>query len=91
MMSFCIPRVYKEETTEFIYNKLSKLQLGKIHYIKEVPCKNNDQYKKIFVHYTKFDENKQIQSHFTNKGYLNIVYDSPWYWKLYKAYYQSPS
>ena len=43
MISFCIPRVDKEETTDFIYSKLNKLQLGKIQYIKEVPSKNNDQ------------------------------------------------
>ena len=91
MISFCIPRVYKEESRQFIYDKLNKLKLGKIHYIKEVPCKNDDQYKKIFVHYTQFDENKKIQTQFTNKGYLNIVYENHWYWKLYKAHYQVPS
>jgi inorganic pyrophosphatase len=91
MISFCIPRVDKEETKDFIYNKLNKLQLGKIQYIKEVPCRNNDQYKKIFIHYTEFDKNKQFQHHFTKRGYLNIVYDNHWYWKLYKAYHQVPS
>lgn len=91
MISFCIPRVYKHCTTDFIHDKLYSLHLGTINRITEFPCKKDGNYKKIFIHYSDFEENKQLYYQLSKRGYINVVYDNPWYWKLYKAYYQVPS
>jgi hypothetical protein len=88
MTALCIPRVEKELSKQYIYSKVNALNLGNIKYIKEAPCKKHTDYKKVFIQYSKMNENDLMEQQLNEKGYINVVHQHPWFWKVHKAYYQ---
>lgn len=84
-MNLCIPRIDSNIKKEYIYERLSNIQVGKIERIIEIPLKNDATYKRILFRITWNSNEKSIkmQEQLKNKGLINFVYDMPWYWKIF--------
>jgi len=84
-MSLCIPRIQTTITKDYIYQKLSKLEIGKIEKITEIPLKNDPTYKRILlkIQWNNTEKSLAIQEHIKKKGFINIVHEMPWFWKIF--------
>jgi hypothetical protein len=83
-MNLCIPRMKTSVTKDYIYDKLCHLKLGRIDRIVEIPLKNDPTHKRVLFRIS-VDNNQttiNILEHLKNRGGINFVYDSPWYWKI---------
>jgi len=85
--SLCIPRVFKNITSDFIVKTFDKLALGKIHHIDliERRTERGEVYNRAFIHFDKWFWNPDAQNArkrlITGKD-IKIVYDGPWFWKV---------
>ena len=86
--SICIPRIDSKIQMEYIHNTISKLNLGNIERINEIPLRNDPAYKRVIItiQWNKGNEVvKYIQTKFTERGSVKLVHDMPWYWKICPA------
>lgn len=86
--SLCIPRVNTDIKKDFIYDKINEFHLGKIINIKEIPLYNDTKYKRIIInmYWDKTDNKiKEIEEMLIQIGSIKLVYDMPWYWKLFNT------
>lgn len=83
--SLCIPKVDAGVSKYYIYKTLSKLRIGHIQNITEIPLRNDPNYKRIIIKLF-WNENepriKNIKKNLCESGSLKIVHDMPWYWKV---------
>lgn len=91
-MNLCIPRVKSTIKREYIYDKLSNLQIGKIEKLIEIPLKNDPTYKRILfkLNWNNSDKALELKTQLDKKGLINFVYDSPWYWKIFLSNLKNP-
>lgn len=96
--TLCISRTHKNIRQERVFAVLRQLNLGWIGKIDVVPKqvveKNPDgtvstkEFVRIFIHFTKwFTTNRQTQQFLERldaEGFVHIVYDEPWFWKVTK-------
>jgi len=86
--SFCIPRVNIDIKKDYIYNKINEFRLGKIVNIREIPLYNDCKYKRIIIniYWDRTDDKiKEIEELLVQIGSIKLVYDMPWYWKLFNT------
>ena len=84
-VSICIPRMESKHTVEFIRKAFEKVNIGNILDIVEIHNKNNDKYKKVILNVDLTDNTDIINRRFTEGKDIKLIYDSPWYWKIYKT------
>lgn len=96
--TLCISRTHKNIRQERIFAVLRQLNLGWVGKIDMVPKqvieRNPDgtvskkDFVRVFIHFTKwFTQNRQTQQfleRLDSEGFVHIVYDEPWFWKVTK-------
>jgi hypothetical protein len=87
--SICIPKVSKDISKKFIYNVFNNLQFGSIKNIDIVYYNKSRNYNftRVFIHFNKWYTDipiiKKYQDRLLNGENLSIVYNDPWFWKLF--------
>lgn len=93
-----ISRTHKNIRQERVFAVLRQLKLGWIGKIDMVPKKSiqkmpngtetTKEYVSVYIHFTKwFTDNRQTQQfleRLDSTGFVHIVYDEPWFWKVTK-------
>lgn len=96
--TLCISRTHKNIRKERVFAVLRQLNLGWVGKIDMVPKKivekNPDgtettkEFVRVFIHFTKwFTNNRQTQQfleRLDSEGFVHIIYDEPWFWKVTK-------
>jgi hypothetical protein len=96
--TLCISRTHKNIRQERIFAVLRQLNLGWIGKIDMVPKKIVEkkpdgteitkEFVRVFIHFTKwFTNNRQTQQfleRLDSEGFVHIIYDEPWFWKVTK-------
>lgn len=96
--TLCISHTHKNIRQERIFAVLRQLRLGWVGKIDIVPKqiveKNPDgtqrikEFVRVFIHFTKwFTDNrqtKQFLDRLDSEGFVHIIYDEPWFWKVTK-------
>jgi hypothetical protein len=96
--TLCISRTHKNIRQERIFAVLRQLNLGWVGKINMVPKKiveknpdgteSSKEFVRVFIHFTKwFTNNRQTQQfleRLDSEGFVHIVYDEPWFWKVTK-------
>ena len=87
--SICIPRTLNNTTWRDVKNTFEGiLGTGTVERVDIVPSRNNDPFCKIFIHFRYWptcSENYpiavELRERLMNGETLNVVYDTPWFWK----------
>ena len=96
--TLCISRTHKNIRQERIFAVLRQLNLGWVGKIDMVPKKSVEknpdgtettkEFVRVFIHFTKwFTNNRQTQQfleRLDSEGFVHIIYDEPWFWKVTK-------
>lgn len=82
-VSMCIPRMESKYNINFITTIFKNLNIGDITNIVEIPNKNNNNFKKVIIHVN--TDNEIINKRFSEGKDIKIIYDNPWYWKIYET------
>jgi hypothetical protein len=96
--TLCISRTHKNIRKERIFAVLRQLNLGWVGKIDMVPKKiveknpdgtvSTKEFVRVFIHFTKwFTNNRQTQQfldRLDSEGFVHIIYDEPWFWKVTK-------
>lgn len=96
--TLCISRTHKNIRQGRIFAVLRQLNLGWVGKIDMVPKKiveknpdgteNTKEFVRVFIHFTKwFTNNHQTQQfleRLDSEGFVHIIYDEPWFWKVTK-------
>jgi len=81
----CIPRIESHISKEYIRTIFSKLKIGEIQKITEVPLRNDSDYKRIFIKLV-WQPNtptaEYIHTRLVKGEDIKLVYNEPWYWKV---------
>ena len=80
--SICIPRIDSDISKGYIFNVFRNMKIGYIENISEIPIKNNNKYKRVFI---KIKWNKSAMANYINDRFNNglnikVVHTLPWYW-----------
>jgi hypothetical protein len=82
--TICIPKVESTLSKDYIYKKLCLLNIGHINRIIEVPLRNNPNYKRLIIK-LHWHNDSDIKNYLEKNGNIKLVYDMPWYWKVYEC------
>ena len=96
--TLCISRTHQNMRRERIFAVLRQLNLGWVGKIDMVPKKiveknpdgtvSTKEFVRVFIHFTKwFTNNRQTQQfleRLDSEGFVHIIYDEPWFWKVTK-------
>jgi len=83
--TICIPRLEAHVSNDYIRSVFSKLQLGEIKRITDMPLKNDRDYKRIFIQVAwkpRDPSAEYIYQRLRQGEDVKIVYNQPWYWKV---------
>lgn len=83
--TLCIPRMELRFTPEYVSDVISKLHLGEIENVTEIPLKNDPTHKRIMlkIRWNPTNEKtEKIKARLMKKEPVQVVYDGKWYWKL---------
>lgn len=89
-MSLCIPRVFPNITWKRVKEVFEELGLGKVERVDMVNKTNEkgEKFKRVFVHFKHWNKGKTVQAvkdKLESGDFVKIVYDDPWFWKVYKS------
>ena len=79
----CIPRVSNKIIKKNIINILNSLEIGKIDKITEIPIRNDNNHKSIYIkiYWNNNPRTIYLKNRILDGKDFKIVYDSPWnYW-----------
>ena len=83
--SICIPRTLNNTTWRDVKNTFEEiLGTGTVERVDIVPSRNNDPFCKIFIHFRYWPTQGtavELRERLMNGDTLNVVYDTPWFWK----------
>ena len=96
--TLCISRTHKNMREQRIFAVFRQLNLGWVGKIDMVPKKiveknpdgteHTKEFVRVFIHFTKwFTNNRQTQQfleRLDSEGFVHIIYDEPWFWKVTK-------
>ena len=83
----CIPRITSDINYGFIKFVFEKLNIGTIKTIRIFASKTGE--KKVIIDYKNWNEStraKSIKTRLDNEEPVNIMYQTPWFWKIKYAY-----
>ena len=80
--TLCIPRMDVKQTRAFIFHVFSKLNIGFIDSILEIPLTHDDTFKKVIIKikWNNSPNATMFMTRFQNGQNVKIVYSDPWYW-----------
>lgn len=89
----CIPRLSTTITREYIFETITKMKIGSIETLHEIPLQNSTNYKRIIIR-IKWDlsspTTQRIYSILSENKSIKIVHSMPWYWICVKYIKQGP-
>jgi predicted metal-dependent TIM-barrel fold hydrolase len=83
--ALCIPRLEKTVNRSYILKTFTKLNIGYIESINEIPLRNDANYKRIIIKViwnTSTPNSNIMLEHLQNNETVKVVHDMPWYWKV---------
>lgn len=88
-LSICIPRAFKNTSSQRVFETFRRLNFGFIDGVNVVPktAENGEDYVRIFVHFTRWNHSnpdaKKFREQIIKGEQVNILYDQPkpWFWK----------
>jgi len=88
-LSICIPRAFKNTSSQRVFETFRRLNFGYIDGVDVVPktAENGEDYVRIFVHFTRWNHSnpdaKKFREQIVKGEQVNILYDQPkpWFWK----------
>ena len=82
--SLCIPRMEASVSRDYIYSVFNQLNIGHIEQMNEIPLRNERDFKRILlrIRLNNSDTANTVVKFLKEKGYVNIVHNMPWFWKL---------
>lgn len=88
-LSICIPRAFKNTSSQRVFETFRRLNFGFIDGVDVVAktAENGEEYVRVFVHFTKWNYNnpdaKKFRQQIVKGEQVNILYDQPkpWFWK----------
>jgi len=79
----CIPRVSTSISREYIFNTITKMNIGNIETLHEIPLQNSNNFKRIIIR-VNWDLSSpnahRIHSILSENKSIKIVHSMPWYW-----------
>ena len=94
--SICIPRVFPNITWREVKNIIESMGLGKIQRVDMVNKTNEkgQKFKRVFVHFKFWEKNEaaqQVKQRLLDNEPVKIVYDDPWFWKVFVSTSPKPT
>ena len=88
-LSICIPRAFKNTSSQRVFETFRRLNFGFIDGVDVVAktAENGEEYVRVFVHFTKWNysnpDAKKFREQIVKGEQVNILYDQPkpWFWK----------
>jgi hypothetical protein len=84
-LKICIPRIDSGISNDYILKTFTKLNIGSIQKITDIPLRSDSDYKRVFIK-VKWNGNtangKYIYNRLKSGENAKIVYEMPWYWKI---------
>ena len=88
-LSICIPRAFKNTSSQRVFETFRRLNFGFIDGVDVVAktAENGEEYVRIFVHFTRWNHSnpdaKKFREQIVKGEQVNILYDQPkpWFWK----------
>jgi len=88
-LSICIPRAFKNTSSQRVFETFRRLNFGFIDGVDVVAktSENGEDYVRIFVHFTRWNHSnpdaKKFREQIVKGEQVNILYDQPkpWFWK----------
>ena len=88
-LSICIPRAFKNTSSQRVFETFRRLNFGFIDGVDVVPktAENGEEFVRVFVHFTKWNysnpDAKKFREQIVKGEQVNILYDQPkpWFWK----------
>uniref|UniRef100_A0A6C0I4C8 Uncharacterized protein n=1 Tax=viral metagenome TaxID=1070528 RepID=A0A6C0I4C8_9ZZZZ len=87
-VSMCIPRIESQIERTYIQQVFSKLNIGHIERLTEIPLRNDNTHKRIIIKLSWNDTtlSEMIQTRLKEDKTVKVVHDSPWsFWKVVRA------
>ena len=94
MISVCIPRMDSNTTQEYILQTLSKINMGQIVRIIELPIQKDPGSKRLIIKLRRYDVDicpNYIFERLRAGENIKIVHNFPWYWKMVITHPQKPN
>jgi hypothetical protein len=88
-LSICIPRAFKNTSSQRVFETFRRLNFGFIDGVDVVAktAENGDEYVRVFVHFTRWNHSnpdaKKFREQIVKGEQVSILYDQPkpWFWK----------
>ena len=88
-LSICIPRAFKNTSSQRVFETFRRLNFGFIDGVDVVAktAENGEEYVRVFVHFTRWNHSnpdaKKFREQIVKGEQVNILYDQPkpWFWK----------
>lgn len=95
-ISICVPRVFPNITWKRVKDAFEELELGKVERVDMVNKTNDkgEKFKRVFVHFKYWNNNETAQAvkdKLMKGDSIKVVYDDPWFWKVYKSNAPKPT
>lgn len=84
----CIPRMEATVSRSYIKDIFTRLDIGKIERIIEIPLRSEPNYKRIIIQVDWKEETPNsvfIQDRLSKKESVKLVHDMPWFWRVVTA------
>lgn len=94
--SLCIPRVFPNITYHRVKEVIEELGLGQVDRVDMVNKTNTagQKFKRVFIHLKKWEttpEAEAVKEKILTGDFVKIVYDEPWFWKVFMSNAPKPS
>jgi len=88
--SLCIPRVFSNITWQRVKSVFEELGVGEVERVDMVRKENEkgDKFKRVFIHFKKWHKTEEaecVRQKVLSGESVTVVYDEPWYWKVFKS------
>ena len=93
--SLCIPRVFSNITWQRVKSVFEELGVGEVERVDMVRKENEkgEKFKRVFIHFkhwNKTAEAEGVRQKVLSGESVTVVYDDPWYWKVFKSTVAKP-
>ena len=84
-IKICIPRIDASISNEYIFKIFTRLKIGDIQKITDIPLRSDNDYKRVFIK-VRWDMNQSNSEYMYTRlrsgETVKVVYEMPWYWKI---------